>query len=279
MQISRKERFALQKWLESLLYDPKHMKQKDDNFIKLLAPAFIGVLLCLACLVGMTWAWFGVSVQSGSNHISAANYDLKVTVVKGDANTATVTKNDGVYYVTLEKNVTYQITLKGGGNATIGFGTLTAAESDGAGNAVVYYTKPIATPSATSSENPNTRSFSVKSGQPAQLVIKPVWGEFSPEIFSDENTTYRLVDNQQIYLWGAMAETTLIENGDSDSGSQQQTSASSQVAATSSVASQTTETTSAVSSSEPEQNATESVPSSQITITSEPTVSQEQVTE
>ena len=266
----------MQKWLETLLYDPKHMKQKDDNFIKLLAPSFIGVLLCLACLVGMTWAWFGTSVQSGSNRISAANYDLKVTV---EGNAADVTKNDGACYIPLEQNVTYQITLAGTGNATIGFGTLTVEESDDAGKAVVYYTKSIATPKATSSENPKTRTFSVKSGQPAQLVIKPVWGKFSPEIFSDENTTYRLVDNHQIYLWGATAETTLIENGDSDSGSQQQMISSSQVAATSSVASQTSETTSAVTSSEPEQNATESVPSSQITTTSEPTVSQEQVTE
>lgn len=85
----------------------------------MLCPSLLGIMVCLICLAGMSWAWFTAGVQSQST-ITAKSYTLNETVkVKTDgtsgnsadaANTGTLKKeSDGTY--TLAANTQYVVTL------------------------------------------------------------------------------------------------------------------------------------------------------------------------
>ena len=43
-----------------------------------LAASFIGLLLCVALMMGVTYAWFSVTVQSGTNVIRTGKFDVKI---------------------------------------------------------------------------------------------------------------------------------------------------------------------------------------------------------
>ena len=86
----------------------------------MLCPSLLGIMVCLICLAGMSWAWFTAGVQSQST-ITAKSYTLNETVkVKTDgtsgnsadaANTGTLKKeSDGTY--ALAENTQYVVTLR-----------------------------------------------------------------------------------------------------------------------------------------------------------------------
>ncbi len=103
-------------WLKSVFYVPKHAKPTDENIRRLLVPSFLGILLCMVCLVGTTWAWFTASVQTQPQNIETANYDI--TVLVEDGNNRPLEKREGDYY--LSANTEYTITLTAGGTAPSG---------------------------------------------------------------------------------------------------------------------------------------------------------------
>ena len=86
----------------------------------MLCPSLLGIMVCLICLAGMSWAWFTAGVQSQST-ITAGSYTLNETVkVKTDgtsgtsadaANAGALEKAaDGTY--ALDANTRYVVTLK-----------------------------------------------------------------------------------------------------------------------------------------------------------------------
>ena len=92
---------------------------EERSILRMLCPSLLGIMVCLICLAGMSWAWFTAGVQSQST-ITAGSYTLNETVkVKTDgtsgnsadaANTGTLKKeSDGTY--TLAANTQYVVTL------------------------------------------------------------------------------------------------------------------------------------------------------------------------
>lgn len=86
----------------------------------MLCPSLLGIMVCLICLAGMSWAWFTAGVQSQST-ITAGSYTLNETVkVKTSgtsadsadaAKTGALLKDaDGTY--ALAENTQYVVTLK-----------------------------------------------------------------------------------------------------------------------------------------------------------------------
>lgn len=86
----------------------------------MLCPSLLGIMVCLICLAGMSWAWFTAGVQSQST-ITAKSYTLNETVkVKTSgtsADSADTAKTgalpkaaDGTY--ALAENTQYVVTLK-----------------------------------------------------------------------------------------------------------------------------------------------------------------------
>ena len=69
----------------------KNEKLTDKVFMQMIAFSFIGMLICLASLCSVTWAWFSDGAQSSSNTIKAnSNFSLNVAVENGDETVLTL---------------------------------------------------------------------------------------------------------------------------------------------------------------------------------------------
>ena len=72
---------------------PDGEKVTDKAFSKVLASSICGILLCMACLAGTTWAWFTADMASTDNVIQIATVTVDATVTPDDA----VAVEDGRY--------------------------------------------------------------------------------------------------------------------------------------------------------------------------------------
>ena len=93
---------------------------EERSILRMLCPSLLGIMVCLICLAGMSWAWFTAGVQSQST-ITAGSYTLNETVkvrTSGtSADSADVAKTgalpkdaDGTY--ALDEKTQYVVTLK-----------------------------------------------------------------------------------------------------------------------------------------------------------------------
>ena len=71
----------MRKWTQVKLYIGKHEKPTDENIMRLLMPSILGVLVCMVCLFGSTWAWFTAGIQVDEDAATkAANFSADVAV-------------------------------------------------------------------------------------------------------------------------------------------------------------------------------------------------------
>ena len=89
-------------WIKFALHIPRHSKSTDENILRLLVPSLLGILLCMICLAGTTWAWFTASVQTQPQTIEAANYDIAVSITNESGDDAvyrpTAPRSYAVFY-------------------------------------------------------------------------------------------------------------------------------------------------------------------------------------
>lgn len=95
----------------------KNTKVTDENILRLIMPSIIGILLCMTCLAGTSLAWFSSSIQTKPQTITAANYDMEVSIVGVDG-APVLPAADRNY--SLIGNVMYTVTLKAKGTAETG---------------------------------------------------------------------------------------------------------------------------------------------------------------
>lgn len=60
--------------------DSANTRARKDGLVPLLLPSVLAMCLCAACLCGMTWAWFTVSVEAPPQKITSAYYAVEVKV-------------------------------------------------------------------------------------------------------------------------------------------------------------------------------------------------------
>lgn len=168
---SRKGRtMALKKWLRNIFYIPKHSKPTDENIIRLLIPSFVGIVICMVCLAASTWAWFSATVQTVPQTITAANYDIEVSVVDAGKNPVNLTSQ-------LKANETYTVTLKATGTAPSGGYCII---TDASGN--VVYTSETLLPNA-------TVVFPFEPSTTDVYTFTAVWGSYNGTANISENDT------------------------------------------------------------------------------------------
>lgn len=140
--------------------EPIHSgKVSEAALSRSIAVSVIGILLCMICLVGTTWAWYSLSVESGSSDMTGANFDFTVVVTKtvetngetGGTGTTeptvtTVEPDNGYYTVGNGENAIYRVTLTEDGNNTTknGFCLITVNGSDTNAGTPFYVTIPEA---------------------------------------------------------------------------------------------------------------------------------------
>ena len=80
--------------IKELFTIPKNQKITEKMFGRVLISSVCSILLCMACLVGTTWAWFTVSIENTGNEIQIAEVIPTVEVKKEGAPVSLV---DGAY--------------------------------------------------------------------------------------------------------------------------------------------------------------------------------------
>lgn len=105
-------------------------KVTEAAMTRSIMAAVIGIVLCMACLFGTTWAWYSSSVTSGVSVTEGANFDFSVDI------TENVVETDGVY--TFEGGE-HTVTLTKTGTAEKGFCKVEAKKSGEDSETTSYY--------------------------------------------------------------------------------------------------------------------------------------------
>ena len=160
----------------SLFYVPKYEKVSDVSFSRIIVSSVLGILLCIFCLAGLTWAWFSGSSSSAANSITAAEFKVKVKI-----NGSEITSANGKYTLTQEQN---QVIVTADGSATTGYCIVKFGEN-------TYHTIQIFKVPAEG--KPQSVTFTVYSVAGAKLEIIPQWGTCA-----DDNNETLIKANREI---------------------------------------------------------------------------------
>ena len=169
------------KLFSGLLYVPKHGKVSDKEFTRIMISSVLGIMLCVICLAGLTWAWFSGSVSSAANNITAASFNIQIDVnVKGTETPVPRTVENGIYSFSLENNKVYDVKITADGTATTGYCEVRLGEN-------VYHTIQIFnisdesnSGSILSTDRPQEINFTVNATESTLLLkIVPQWGSYA----------------------------------------------------------------------------------------------------
>lgn len=100
--------------IRTLFHIPEGEKVTDKALGRVLISSICSVLLCMACLVSTTWAWFAVSMENTENVIQIATVTETVTVTGTESN-AVIEPTDGAYKL---DNGSYKIRVRLTSDAT-----------------------------------------------------------------------------------------------------------------------------------------------------------------
>ena len=109
-----------------IFYKGKHLRSSDRKYIQNAIPLFLGMLICMSCLAGGTWAWFSANRTAPVQLIRSAEYSVDVVVNNASAGTPIgVSVEENVVSCTLTPNTSYSVTLTPNGTATKGYCLIT----------------------------------------------------------------------------------------------------------------------------------------------------------
>lgn len=133
--------------------------KERESIWHMLAPSLMGIVLCVVCLCGTSWAWFTVSRSSSVTPIQTANYIVGLTV-DGEAVPQTLDGNS-ILTMQLSAGQAYQVALKANGTASTGYCKVTFEGH-------TYYTDQIG--------KDDTLAFTVNASQDSTMEIESQWG-------------------------------------------------------------------------------------------------------
>ena len=126
---------------------PEGKRITEKMMTRVLVSSICGILLCMACLAGTTWAWFTVSIENPGNVIQIGQPEVVVTV-NGSLISSGETLEEGTYSVNIQRantetdvfshNSALYVTLSVGGNAC---GYTIASQQDAYGDEITIVAK------------------------------------------------------------------------------------------------------------------------------------------
>lgn len=204
--------------IKNLFSVPEGKKVTEKMFGRVLISSICSILLCMACLVGTTWAWFSVSVENIGNEIQIATVTADVTVKQGD--TEIPKSDDGSYKLNAG---TYDVGIELINDATEKkapiYVLVTINKSDD--SAEYYCIEILGTQGTTNlqlgiSSDSSVVTFSVSWIMPASVTLindeTAVIGELPPEDEPDEETEESTGDTNGDEPAGEKTDTTVESN-------------------------------------------------------------------
>lgn len=148
----------------------------EKAFNQNITISIIGILLCMAALCSVTWAWFSTEISSSPSDISSAYCDVTVSVMNGDTDIEPLEEK-----YAFAKDTAYKITISAEGNAKTAYCILNV---DGTN----YYTAQIPIGESI--------AFTVQfnNAETTEVEIIKCWGTSS---IPDEDRTFK---NGGLYL-------------------------------------------------------------------------------
>ncbi len=145
---------------------PSNQRDGKKDIFLILLPTVLGICLCVACLVGGTFAWFTATSSAPTQPILAANYTVAVTVFSdGEA----VPFSDGGYALVSGRE--YTVTLTATGDASTGYCVISLTGETG--EPALYHTANFPTKAAPSE---TVLRFRLTPGEDGKMTVTPQWG-------------------------------------------------------------------------------------------------------
>ena len=91
----------------------KVKKARGDSLVPLLLPSLFGIFICTVCVCGMTWAWYSAGVDTPTQKLTAAYYEVAVVSVTGTDGSEIKPDENGSYSLT--SGTAYRIELAANG--------------------------------------------------------------------------------------------------------------------------------------------------------------------
>lgn len=142
---------------------PKNTRSDDGNILRLFAPSLLGLILCMVCLTGATWAWYSVNLQIRPQSLTAANFDVSVSIQTENGEVVAEEQNGGY---TLLADTVYKVELTAAGTASQTSGYCVVQTGD-----TRYYTDQLMAD--------GSLSFTLIPDASAGYIFIPVWGSYS----------------------------------------------------------------------------------------------------
>ncbi len=190
---------AIKRWIKSLFYVPKYAKVSDKSFSRIMFFSVFGILICGICLAGLTWAWFSSNVTSTANHITAADFSVRVEVKQSES--VIVPENENGSYKLNSGD--YTVTVTAGGSATTGYCKVTLDQ-------ISYHTVQLYPTGGDG--RPQSVTFTVNASGDSDLTITPQWGTYAKpeneELIGNSKDDIKVLPNQPLSLLEAETDET-----------------------------------------------------------------------
>lgn len=161
--------------------------KKQRGIFAILAPSAIGGAICVACLCGVSWAWFTTNVGSTTQSIQTAQFSVTATVTANAENentkpvAVTPAAENPLQFNGLLANTPYTVTLTASGTASTGFCKL---ELNGQN-----YLTPQLSPSTVFT------FIYIPANAETSLLVQPQWGTAAATV--SNQSEYTVLVNEQ----------------------------------------------------------------------------------
>ena len=152
---------------KSIYHWRKQEKATDANIMQLLMPSVLGIIICLVCLAGMTWAWFTGTGEVSAAPLRSAQHKVQVEI-KNEGKTVD-SGEDGTYSLT--PNTLYTVELTSAGSTSNGGFSAVSVDDD-------TYTKRM--------QKNDSITFTVCSKN-GRITIDSGWKPFTTESWPQNN--------------------------------------------------------------------------------------------
>ena len=123
---------------KNLFTVPTGQKVTEKHLRRVLVSSICGILLCMSCLAGTTWAWYTVEIENRGNEIQIATVTADVNVL--DAASNAVQPDDDGNYTFATGTYTVQINLESDATEAKNPVYVVISVSSGEENAYYYLT-------------------------------------------------------------------------------------------------------------------------------------------
>lgn len=160
--------------------------KKQRGIFAILAPSAIGGAICVACLCGVSWAWFTANVGSTTQSIQTAQFSVTATVTANAENentkpvAVTPAAENPLQFNGLLANTPYTVTLTSSGTASTGFCKLEL-------NGQKYLTPQL-------SSSAVFTFIYIPANAETSLLVQPQWGTAAATVSNQSEYTVLVIE-------------------------------------------------------------------------------------